>query len=383
MIQIYHFNNGAGGGVFSVIRNLLQYSQNSAIENHVIYTINTAQNPHFVKPNLVGATSEKVFYYSPRWNFYHTCKALAKLLPNEKAIIIAHDWLELGMVSNLGLPNPVVHILHGDFDYYYHLAEKHVRNIGAFIAVSKVIAHKLEGVLPMATNKIHYLRFPTPLVDTSHLQYDAVRVVYCVNDLNDERKQFQIIPKIAKEVQALEANVEWYIVGRGLTEQQIQTRFGPNLKRSVNYLGYLNSQELSILLSKVNMLILPSLQEGLPVIVVEAMKHGIVPLVTQWGEATEEFIIHGQSGYTFTVGDVRGYAQTIVALKGNSQLHRQMGQEAKALANQYFDPVINTKAYEEIFIKALPQIQQPFKAYGSRLDNRWIPNKIVSILRNK
>ena len=90
-IKIYHFHNGGGGGVLSVIKNLLKYSNNPAIENHVIYTINKEEKGVYVINNLEGAFSEQVFYYSQKWNFYYTCRQLAKLLPDCKAIIVAHD----------------------------------------------------------------------------------------------------------------------------------------------------------------------------------------------------------------------------------------------------------------------------------------------------
>ena len=120
-MKVYHFHNGSGGGVFSVIKNLLEFSQSPDIENHVIYTINKLNQPSYTIGNLKGAASEQIFYYSPKWNFFHTCKLLAKLLPDEKVIIVAHDWLELGLVSNLGLQNKVVMFLHGDYNYYYQL----------------------------------------------------------------------------------------------------------------------------------------------------------------------------------------------------------------------------------------------------------------------
>ena len=41
-IKVYHFHNGKGGGVLSVIKNLLRFSDTAMIENHIIYTINEA-----------------------------------------------------------------------------------------------------------------------------------------------------------------------------------------------------------------------------------------------------------------------------------------------------------------------------------------------------
>ena len=100
----------------SVIRNLLRFSKNPSIENHVIFTINKDVKPVYTVEHLEGANSQQIFYYSSKWNFYYTCRQLAKLLPDDKAIVVAHDWLELGMMSNLGLQNPVVQFVHGAYD---------------------------------------------------------------------------------------------------------------------------------------------------------------------------------------------------------------------------------------------------------------------------
>src|SRR4051812_31812572 len=122
-VQVFHFHNGSGGGVLSVIRNLLQFSRNENIENHVIYLINHERKNSFEFSKSFGASTEQVFYFSSRWNFYYTCKQLSKLIPNDDALIVAHDWLELGMASYLGMRNKVVFFLHGNFDYYFALAK--------------------------------------------------------------------------------------------------------------------------------------------------------------------------------------------------------------------------------------------------------------------
>ena len=61
-IKVYHFHNGSGGGVLSVIRNLLQFSANASVENHVIYTINKDVVKQYPVNGLKGAASEQVFY---------------------------------------------------------------------------------------------------------------------------------------------------------------------------------------------------------------------------------------------------------------------------------------------------------------------------------
>ena len=157
-ISVYHFHNGTGGGVLSVIRNLLRFSNNPLIENHIIYTINKQQTPVFLMEHIEGAVSEKIFYYSAKWNFYYTCKQLAKYLPNNKAVLVTHDWLELGMISNLGLQNPVITFIHGDYHYYYQLAQLHQAGIDKFIVIARGIETKLQSLLPARKKDIYYLR---------------------------------------------------------------------------------------------------------------------------------------------------------------------------------------------------------------------------------
>src|SRR6185312_13329914 len=62
-IKVFHFHNGGGGGVLSVICNLLRYSENKSIENHVIFTINKDLKSVYEMPVIEGAISRQVFYY--------------------------------------------------------------------------------------------------------------------------------------------------------------------------------------------------------------------------------------------------------------------------------------------------------------------------------
>jgi hypothetical protein len=81
-MKVFHFYNGNGGGVLSVIRNLISYKQNTEIENHIIHVINKDLKPDYKIIELSGATTEKIFFYSSKWNFYFTSKQLAKYIPD-------------------------------------------------------------------------------------------------------------------------------------------------------------------------------------------------------------------------------------------------------------------------------------------------------------
>lgn len=383
-IRIFHFHNGGGGGVLSVIKNLLSYSKNAVIENHIIFTVNKDLIPVYEMPSVKGAVSQQVFYYSPGWNFYYTCRQLAKLLPDEKSVVIAHDWLELGMMSNLGLQNPVVQILHGNYGYYYELAKKHADSVDHFICVSPVIYKNLCELLPLRKNEIHYCRFPVPPVPCTENKNELLQLFYCVRDLESDNKQFKLLPKINAELQSWGLPVHWTIIGDRISSEEIKKQM--NQQQDINIYHQLDNAEVLKLLAGHHIFLLPSLKEGFPVAVVEAMKAGLVPLVTDWEGATAELIVHGETGFYIEPGDAIGYSRIIKTLNSDRISLMRIAESGKRRANQMFDPVKNTIAMEDVFFKAAQpgtQEKNKKKVYGSRLDNPIIPNGVTKFIRRK
>lgn len=383
-IRVYHFVNNNVGGVFSVVKNLLRFTQLREMENHLIFTINKSLHPGFNMPVVAGASTQRIFYYSPKWNFYHTCKQLASLLPDDKALVVAHDWLELGMMSNLGLQNPVVQVVHGNYDYYYNLAIKHQACIDAYICVSPVIQRKLSALLPEPKRtSVHYLRFPVPAVNSNLQTNEKLKIVYASGNLIDENKQFSLVPEINSLLQKENINVDWIIVGKGKTKEELlELMYSTN---EVMHAAYLDNEALLALLPTADIFLLPSLKEGFPVAVVEAMKAGLVPLVTDWQGATAELIIEGKTGFYVKPKDAEGYAKRIAILNDNRSMLDEICAAAKRKADELFDPAMNTRKVEveftNMFTMRRPE-KVAVKAYGSRLDGKGIPNLLTKTLRS-
>lgn len=380
-IRVYHFNNSSGGGVLSVIRNLLRYSNNPLIENHIIYTINKKNSPVFSIDHLEGAVTEQVFYYSPDWNFFHTCRQLAKLLPDDKAVIVAHDWIDLGMVSNLGLQNPVVQLLHGNYDYYYQLAELHQHGIDKFLAVSQPIYNRLCKQLPGRSGDINCKYFPVPDIKKMEKSNTLFNIFYGVGNLEYENKRFGVIAEIDLQLRSNNIEVCWTIVG---SCSENSTRQKLDSLQNHHHYSHLKNEEVLTLLETQHVFILPSINEGLPVSLVEAMKAGLVPLIPTWGNAVEGIVIEANTGYYIENKDIGGYVEKIKALKDNRELLAQISSNAVSKANEQFDPYANTAAIENVFWEAtkISKKKNAIKVYGSRLDQGWLPNIITKNLRS-
>lgn len=379
-LSVFHFHNGSGGGVLSVIRNLLYYRQHHEIENHVIYTINKDKNADFQAPGLQGAATEQIFYYSAKWNFYHTVKQLAKLLPDEKSVIVAHDWLELGMVSHLGLKNPVVFFVHGDYDYYYQLAVKHCHSIDTFICVSASISKRLKQMLPAEYANIQYVRFPVPeSAGFAFRSNDILQIIFVGRC--EKAKGYYLLPDIERKLQFMGVKVKWHIAGEG-SDRPTNQNVWPD-DSEVSFYGKLPQQAISQLLLKMDLLVLPSLAEGMPVSVIEAMKAGVVALVNNLPGGVQELVVDGKTGYRIEDNLPERFATVITNLNDDKELLRSISKEASSVANHLFDPLSNTNEIEITLIDAMGKIKpkNPFNVYGSRLDQKWIPNIIVTFAR--
>lgn len=384
-IKVYHFHNGSGGGVLSVIKNLLQFSNDPYVENHIIHTVNKALIPNFIIEPILGAVTQQLFFYSSQNNFYYTCKQLAKLLPDNKAVIVAHDWIELGMASNLGLQNPVVQIVHGNYDYYYNLATKHSGVIDTFICISQKICNTLKTNLPERKDNIICAHFPVTDVTVIDKAYKALQIIYFVGNLKDNNKQFSTIIEIARELSDAPNDYFFTIAGGGITKEEFFECWPATMKKSVIFLGYQSNEAIISILPQMDIFLLPSINEGLPVSLVESMKAGLVPLITRWEGGVDELVTDGIAGFYFDINASSDYVKCLKKLNKNKILLREHSINCIKRANLLFNPQINVQKIESIFYNASSRLnsKKSLKVYGSRLDHPLIPNMITKLIRKR
>jgi glycosyltransferase involved in cell wall biosynthesis len=377
-ISVYHFHNGTGGGVLSVIRNLVRFSNNPLIENHIIYTINKLNTPVFSIEHIEGAVTEKIFYYSPKWNFYYTCRQLAKCLPDDRAVLVTHDWLELGMISNLGLQNHVITFIHGDYDYYYQLAQLHQEGIDKFIVIAKDIGIKLQALLPARKKDIYYLRFPVPDFNYVKREQYLNNIVF-IGRLTEE-KGYHLLPEIDRLLRVKNIRLNWHIVGEGN-----KSIAGWDDNRSIKWHGKMGNKDVLALLQYMDYFILPSLAEGMPVALIEAMKAGVIPFVNNINGGIQEIIKDNETGFKISKNMPAAFAACIGRIVENKELVAAIRNNCVIEANKLFNPQNNTELIEDEICKSFfapVKNKNIIRAYGSRLDQKWLPNLVTKAARN-
>ena len=375
--NIVHFSAGNGGGVQTIIDNIIKYSTARNLKYRIIYTLRIEDRSTWYVDIKNLKAHESIFKYSKFENTYYVFKRLAKCLINEEEIIVAHDWLELGMASSLGIKNPLLFYLHADTKYYYDLAILHNNVIDAYVCYSRVIENKLKKNKILLHHKIYYQIYPVPQIAFLRLPSKELRIIYCVKSLLEERKNFKLIPDIAKYTSSL--NILWTIVGLGYTRKVLIDLLGTD---KVIYYPKLENDELIGLMQKQDIFILPSHSEGLPVSLIEAMKCQNVPLITSWNGAETDLIINNQTGFVLP-NLVYPFANVINDLYTNRNKLESIGLNAMEKANSFCNPYISVSNLETILLTTQIKITVPplLKVYSSRLDGKWIPNSFTKIVR--
>lgn len=118
----------------------------------------------------------------------------------------------------------------------------------------------------------------------------------------------------------------------------------------VDFRGIVPNEQIPEILNGADVFVLPSISEGNPKALLEAMSCGLPVISTRWNGA-DEIIRHMQNGILCgtSADSIRSALQT---LSGDNALRRRLGQEARATAMKDFDLERNA-AREGQFIREI------------------------------
>jgi glycosyltransferase involved in cell wall biosynthesis len=101
-----------------------------------------------------------------------------------------------------------------------------------------------------------------------------------------------------------------------------------------------------------DVLILPSLKEGLPNVVLEAMACGL-PCVAARASGSRELIIEGETGFTYAHGNVEEMGDAVRRCLSPESV--RMGENAREMAQTHYSIQAITNRYEALYDQLLSQ----------------------------
>jgi glycosyltransferase involved in cell wall biosynthesis len=141
------------------------------------------------------------------------------------------------------------------------------------------------------------------------------------------------------------------IVGEGPEESAIRetvARLG--LQDRVRLLGL--RSDVSRLLQAADGFLLSSINEGIPLTVIEAMAAGL-PVVSTSAGGVGEVVLDGQTGLLAPVGDAEGLARHLLRLASDEAERKRMGEAGRQRAFTLFDEEQMLASYERLYREML------------------------------
>jgi colanic acid/amylovoran biosynthesis glycosyltransferase len=150
---------------------------------------------------------------------------------------------------------------------------------------------------------------------------------------------------------------ELTVVGDGPDRARLEAAVNSHgLQRQVRLAGALNQHEVQVELSRADVFVLPSLAEGIPVVLMEAMASG-VPCISCPVNGIPELIDHGHSGLLATPGDVVDLTHQLRRFLSEPGLRQHLARQGRATVEQHFHLDRNVARLADI-LRGFPAVSQ-------------------------
>ncbi len=247
--------------------------------------------------------------YLPNFDFDMAC--IAPALPKETSVVM---------------------IMHCDDPVYYNFVARYGQLFDAIVCVSQFVADKLRRVYPHLVERIVHISFGVDAPAELPLRHDScdryLNIVYC-GRLTFHQKRIQDLAVIIKECYAAHLPVRFVIAGSGTDESAFCESIARALADGfVRHLGLVQNMEVLHLLDKADVLLITSDFEGLPIVLLEAMSRGCIPIVSKTESGVAELIQDGENGFLVPIGDVNGFVDAVKRLLAEPSLLARLSQAA-------------------------------------------------------
>lgn len=217
--------------------------------------------------------------------------------------------------------------------------------VDGFIAVSRDVKNsieynigKVESKIFIIQNGVDLTKYESPVNREPILHklgiHERDKILSVVGMLKEQKGHCYLIDAISKVIPRF-ANIQILIIGDGELRPQLESQVvGLKLCNNIHFLGL--RDDVPNLLAISDFFVLPSLWEGLPMALVEAMACSL-PIVATEVSGSQDVIVHGKNGLLVQPGNSLDLARAILCLLSNPSEAASMGEAAKQHVESFYN----------------------------------------------
>ncbi len=196
-------------------------------------------------------------------------------------------------------------------------------------------AQQIQKLYPFASDKTRVAIYP---VDTDYFHpSDEPRQPFLLFTarINDERKDALTLFNVLGLVRQTHPNMRLKLTGNKPADYISKILQDSGQADYVDFLGPIPDADLAQLYRDASAFVLSSNQEGLGIVMLEAMASGLPTVSTKCG-GPESVIIDGETGFLVDVGDADAMATRILQILDDESLAAQLSENSRAFAIEHF-----------------------------------------------
>ncbi len=308
-----------------------------------------------VGKNLANKLIFAAFLFSYFWN------ALKLAKKPEVKLIHAHWWIPSGLVGTLVsmvFGKPLVITTHGTDirilkpSGISHILGGVVFNQASHITVvSNFLKRRLMSVIPISSSKITVRPMPVNLEQfrpSRSKKLDIKKTILCAARYTRQKRLDTLIDALAiLKQEGMMVNA--ILIGEGEEEKNLKDLIEKqNLSSQVTFLPLMSQGELNRYYQESDVVVLPSVDEGFGLVLVEAQQCQI-PVIGADSGGIQDIIIHEKTGLLFSPGDAPALANCIKRILTDKELTGRLISNAYQEAHTRFSPDKTARTFIEIY----------------------------------
>lgn len=360
-VFIIHTTNGFGGGVGTVIKNLVSYQLKKGYKVGILYIENSRDWEYLEEINEtvslfpvkdIGIKGTNILLGLPMNKLF---KKIKREYNNYNIIFHAHNPVAVGVlqkISNL----PLVCTIHGintKDSYFSRFFTKYIIN-SLVINEKKVIAVS-ENTQHYYNQEIHSSYIQTIRNGVSIKKKEEYTdkkhtfTIGYVSNINDHKGWKYLVEAYISLLPQYKNIIKLILAGDG-PKYEVDSLMDIikqyNLEEDVKYVGYVPDAG-DTLIPYLDLLVLPSKSEGLPMSILESLGNGIPVLATAVG-GVPEVIKDGENGF-FINRDSKSIYEKIRIIIENPELYALLKKNAFTSFYYEFTEKVMGGKYDEIY----------------------------------
>jgi glycosyltransferase involved in cell wall biosynthesis len=272
-------------------------------------------------------------------------KRLNKHISNREGAIVTNLPEELITLSYFPKSKKTIYFICHDKGFLY-LVKDFKYLIDVFIAHNFEIFENIKKILPERLKDIFFIPHGVQIQENLRVENknDVLNLVFLARHV--KIKGIYDLPKINQGLLERNIPVNWTILGDGEESENFKMEVAnqPNFRFCIPK----TEKEVIDILRNIDIYVLPSSHDGLPVSLLESMSVGCVPIVYNFSEGIKR-VISKDIGFVVDLDDVNGIVDKIAKLNQDRNLLSELSKNSSEKVGKEFNIKTQAKSYFDLY----------------------------------